>query len=125
MLSTINNRILGFAIDFFVVFFSGTMLGIIVMSFNSNLYFDSAMCFMCFWYIGGIMLKDLFGQSLGKKFAGIEIISNNGKKIPKYKLILRNVTCFMWPIEFLVVSLSENRTRLTDRALGLKVVKKL
>lgn len=124
MNNSINGRILAFIIDYFCIILFG---GLLFIPFADIVYVNYKIFILIFtlYYTFGIMLKDLFGQSLGKKIAGIKIVSDNGQKAPKYKLILRNITCFMWPIEFAVVALSEDHTRLTDKALGLKVVKKL
>ena len=118
-----RQRVLAFIIDWFIVFFTGTMVGTILFLFNRDMKPDTIGIFLSVWYMAGVLLKDCFGQSIGKRTVNIEIVPADGRgKIPKYKLILRNLTSFIWPVELAVAALSDDHTRFSDQWLGLKVV---
>lgn len=70
-----------------------------------------------------ILLKDVFGRSAGKRIKNLQILSDSGENVPKWKLILRNITFFIMPIELIAVALSDENKRLMDMLLGLKVIK--
>lgn len=70
-----------------------------------------------------ILLKDVFGRSAGKRIKNLQILSDSGEDVPKWKLILRNITFFIMPIELIAVALSDENKRLMDMLLGLKVIK--
>ena len=71
-------------------------MGTILFLFNRDMKLGTIGVFLSVWYIVGVLLKDCFGQSIGKRIVNIEVVPADGRgKIPKYKLILRNLTSFI------------------------------
>lgn len=68
-----------------------------------------------------ILLRDLFGRSLGKKILGLELLDSQGNKPKLWKRILRNITFAFFQVEILVVALSSDHQRLSDQLLHLRV----
>jgi uncharacterized RDD family membrane protein YckC len=97
-----------FGILFFVVNF-----GSFVNPTDSNLMepfetFNTILGFGMIYYL----LKDLYkGRSIGKRFMGLVVTDNNNKSaIPRMnRLIIRNVTVLIWPIEIIVLILKRRR----------------
>ena len=73
---------------------------------------------MCIYFF-----KDIInGQSIGKRIMRIRVVDLNGKKPSLFKLVIRNITIFIWPVEALLVLL--DKQRLGDRLAKTKVVDK-
>ena len=68
-----------------------------------------------------ILLRDLFGRSLGKKLLGLELLDSQGNKPKLWKRILRNITFAIFQIEIIIVALSRDHQRLSDQLLHLRV----
>lgn len=68
-----------------------------------------------------ILLRDLFGRSLGKKLLGLDLLDTQGKKPPLWKRILRNITFIIFQVEIIVVALNGDHQRLSDQLLHLRV----
>lgn len=73
-------------------------------------------------FVAAVLFKDVFGRSVGKRVRGLTIVSNSYEVVPKWKLILRNITFLVMPFELLVIGLSDENKRLTDMLLGLSVI---
>ena len=65
--------------------------------------------------------KDIIGgQSIGKRIMRIKIIAKDGGKPSIFRLILRNITISIWPIEFIILSLGKEK--LGDRIAKTKII---
>lgn len=117
-----KKRILAFLFDFYCLGMAGVVIGCIIIS-KIELDVTFIGLFVSVWFILVLLLKDVFGQSLGKRIGKIKVITADGGKPPVYKLILRNVTSFIWPIELIAMLVSDSKTRLSDKLLGLRVEK--
>ena len=60
------------------------------------------------------------GQSIGKKLMKIKVVDAHGKTPNIFKLIIRNITICIWPIEAILVLL--NKKKLGDRLAGTNIV---
>lgn len=70
------------------------------------------------------LLKDVLfrNASIGKKTFNVSIVSQfNGEKPNIWRIILRNITLVIWPVEVYLV-LYKQKTRLGDRLAKTKVV---
>lgn len=121
MYASVSNRVGAFFIDYVLILIIGVTAGTVAADLNGNVEIMgtviSVVGLVC------ILFKDIFGQSIGKRIFKIKIVTDEGQKPVIYKLILRNLTTFIWPIELLAITISESCTRLSDKILGLKVVK--
>lgn len=88
---------------------------------NMTNIFLSLFPFVMIWALLFALLRDITGRSLGKRAMGIRIISTKEEKVPRWKLIVRNVTTPIWPIEGIAVLVSGRR--IMDRMLGLELVR--
>jgi len=62
------------------------------------------------------------GQSIAKRIFGLQIIEpKNGEDATPIRCVIRNIFCFIWPIE-VIVTLFNPSKRLGDRIAGTKVV---
>ncbi|MBQ9994284.1 MAG: RDD family protein [Clostridia bacterium] len=70
-----------------------------------------------------ISLRDIRGTSIGKKLMHLKLVSldDTESEIPPLRRVLRNTTAIIWPIELISVVLTGSR--ISDRLLGLKIVK--
>jgi len=69
----------------------------------------------------GFIGKDLInGQSVGKRILNIRVVNENGEVPCVFCLFIRNITFFMWPIEFLLLLL--DKKRLGERIAKTNVV---
>ncbi|MDR2546647.1 MAG: RDD family protein [Lachnospiraceae bacterium] len=69
-------------------------------------------------------LKDIVkGQSPGKYMLGIAVRNrhNPSERPLIHKLLIRNIFTFIWPMEFLVLLCSENKTKIGDSIVGTDV----
>lgn len=85
-------------------------------SFNT---FYAILAFGMIYYV----VKDIHkGSSPGKKAIGLVVRdSENSGSIPKaHRLIIRNVTIFIWPVEFLLLLFTKRK--LGDRLAGTQVI---
>ena len=123
----IGRRIGAFILDQFLI----TIIAMIPFMIGfSNLVNDFDYFFTIFPISLGIcviayLCKDIFGsRSLGKRVFNIYVVEhediNNRPKI--YSLILRNVTTFLWFIEFFAMIFDENGRRIGDKLAKTQVV---
>lgn len=118
----IKKRILAFLIDYYcITFISMILINIIFIFFNREPDDGLVIRVFSLFVVCGLLLKDGFGQSLGKRLGKFRIVTADGQKPPIYKLILRNITTFIWPIELIAIAISESNTRFSDKLLGLRV----
>lgn len=72
-------------------------------------------------FIAFFLLRDILGRGPGKLICGLRVYSADNGKPACWRLILRNITTVIWPIEGLVILLSDSHRRLSDRVLKLYV----
>jgi uncharacterized RDD family membrane protein YckC len=76
-------------------------------------------------YVTLLLLKDISPLSIGKRLMKFEICSaSTGESATVKQRILRNITLFVWPVEVVVLLLSSDDRRLTDKMFGTVVKRK-
>ncbi|MBQ9994242.1 MAG: RDD family protein [Clostridia bacterium] len=70
-----------------------------------------------------ISLRDIRGTSIGKRLMHLKLVSSDDSEseISPRRRVLRNTTAIIWPIE--LISVVMTGSRISDRLLGLKIVK--
>lgn len=129
--SSRKRRIVAFIIDHFVMTF--LMVSIVFIALGPNFMDENnpskMMTTMLFVMIPGFILyfaKDsVKGISVGKWIVGIMIRDeNNQNEIPSFgRLFLRNLFIIIWPVEFIVLAINEQKKRLGDKVAKTVVVK--
>ncbi len=72
-----------------------------------------------------MIFRDALGKSIGKKILGLEIVNYKNKCRPKrIQLILRNITSFIMPLEFIFVLFRSDRRRIGDLIAGTEIIRK-
>ena len=103
-------RTIAFIIDLYITI--GITMILFVIVYRGNLFriFDHFFAYMLCVY-GLFCLKDLSFKNLSirKKIFGLEVLHNNNAKPNKITLIIRNVLCFIWPIEAILVLLKNKK----------------
>lgn len=120
MKASVKDRMGAFFLDEVIIFVIGVVVGIVVAVNTRVEYMRYGMSLVM---MVGILLKDITGQSLGKKLFRLKIVKEDGSDAHAYQLILHNVTDYIWLVELLLVLSSDSGTRLTDKLLHLQVVK--
>lgn len=120
MKASVAERMGAFFLDEVVIFLIGLIVAMVVAVNTSVEYMRYCLSLVM---MVGILLKDITGQSLGKKLFRLKIVKDDGSNAPAYQLILHNVTDYIWLVELLLVLTSDSGTRLTDKLLHLQVVK--
>lgn len=125
MKSFLYKRIIAFLVDFvplcivfnLVLNFIMTQIGISMLELvNSGIYYLVLFLLGSLW-----MFKDVFnGASVGKRIVKIRVVGENNQKPTTYKLILRNLTLVIWPLE--VYFLLNKKIRFGDKITNTKVV---
>lgn len=60
--------------------------------------------------LSGFILKDIIGgRSIGKRVTKIKVVKKTGLKASWPRLILRNITILIWPIEALLLLIGKER----------------
>lgn len=101
------------------------LLVLIIWQILSYVYYEFTHNYIPYYFAVLIYaLRDLvfLRSSLFKKVLGLEIVKQDGSKPKIYEIILRNITIFIWPIDFLF--LVKNKNRICDDFLKLKVEEK-
>ena len=91
---------------------------------NPDRMFSIAFVIMMFIAFFIYCLKDIIkGRSLGKRALGIAVRNRSDmSQIPSAgRLFLRNVFTFLWPLDFLVLVCSADRTKIGDKIAGTDV----
>lgn len=120
MKASVKDRMGAFFFDEVIIFVIGVVVGMVVAVNTRVEYMRYGMSLVM---MVGILLKDITGQSLGKKLFRLKIVRDDGSNAPAYQLILHNVTDYIWLVELLLVLASDSGTRLTDKLLHLQVIK--
>lgn len=132
LLASRKRRIASFFIDHFVFSF---IIVSIVFLVNSPNEFESSSGFFNFKtisiFIIGMFIyfaKDSFkGISIGKWVMGTMVRTNeNVYNVPSFgRLFLRNLFLILWPVEFIVMAMDENKRRLGDKYAKATVLNNL
>lgn len=123
-----RKRLLAFFIDYFILCILFAINGGMLLCVDTGLIPQDFTKYVLF--CGGIILlliillfiaKDAInGQSIGKKLMKIKVVDAHGKTPNIFKLIIRNITIYIWPIEAILVLL--NKKKLGDRLAGTNIV---
>ncbi len=120
-----EKRIMAFGIDFLIAsIIQGVLFAAVIVYATLNgkqkiiipaNFICTGICFIYF------LLKDISGQSIGKKCLKLRI-RNQDESLPlaKWKMILRNVFIPLWPVEAILLLSSDSR--LGDRVTNTVVV---
>lgn len=120
---TLRLRYIAFVIDFLLpTVIIMVLYTIVEYALNKNDPYPTAMAWIL---VFSLILKDIFGNSFGKRLFGLKIVSMiDGQKPTINQLILRNLLVFLLPIEaFMVVSKPDHR-RIGDFLAKTQVVSK-
>ncbi|GAA0182115.1 hypothetical protein SH2C18_45480 [Clostridium sediminicola] len=126
--ASIGERMISFLIDHIIitVLFMVIVFNAIISSTNeSDIISMITLLILLFSPIIYGMKDFLDGRSIGKRVFSIGVRSvDNPKKVPqKWRLLVRNLTIIIWPIEFLVIAFSSQGLRLGDMLAKTIVVK--
>lgn len=118
-------RISAFLIDYFIITIIASpflVLDILEINMENDILNLIIKNLFVIIILLGIFLKDIFDESgsIGKRIIGIKIKEFDYETIPKWKLILRNMTIIIWPIEVIVLLIT--KTKIIDGILNLEVV---
>ena len=123
-MSKVNKRISADLIDYGIVCVLFTIAGFIVFMIDGYyaiwdwyypLLFVTMIIFLC---------KDIVkGQSIGKRFNKLKVVDKYGNTPNPFKLIIRNITVVIWPLE-VYFTITEKK-RLGDRLAGTDVMETL
>lgn len=112
-------RLIAIFIDYYVILFVGFLLAFIVVTTGqalniSNIEFSIDLIINRITMpisIIGLLLKDLIfkNKSLGKKIMKIEVKKKNGQLPTSMELVLRNIFYIIWPIEFVILIICNQR----------------
>lgn len=112
-----KKRIIAAILDLLLVLIMWQILSYVYYEFTHNYipYYFAVLIYA---------LRDLIfkNSSIFKKALGLEIVKQDGSKPKIYEIILRNITLFIWPIDFLF--LIKNKNRICDNFFKLKVEEK-
>jgi len=128
--ATKGERVVAFFIDHMLlalVFILFIIIALMVDALNSVITFkqNSKVIFNLI-FLPGIAMKDFVGgRSIGKRAfnTGVRCVENPNEVPKKWKLFIRNLTLIIWPVDFLVMILNEERMRLGDILAKTVVVK--
>ena len=125
MKSILYKRILAFFIDFIPLCVVFTLILNFVMEKTEKSLLEltnNGVYYAVLLSVGLLsMLKDIFnGASIGKRIVKIKVVDENNQKPSIGKLILRNLTLVIWPLEFYF--LLNNKIKIGDRITKTQVV---
>jgi|ERR1035437_3546539 uncharacterized RDD family membrane protein YckC len=117
----LSNRLISALIDFIIIIAVGSLFLILLIVFKleNNLIFQA---FVISFLTCLFLYKDIFnGQSVGKNFTNLRIVSNDNDVIPIFRIVLRNFFIFLWPIDIILCLINPEK-RLGDYIAMSKVV---
>ena len=131
IVSSRKRRIVAFILDHFIFTFLIVSLIFVFLgqSYLDNIHSGKTLFIILLGIIFGFGIyfsKDSFrGISPGKWIMGIMVRDEkNRNEIPSFgRLLMRNVFIIIWPIEFIVLALSDNKQRIGDILAKTKVLK--
>ncbi len=120
-------RILAFLIDYivFVVLFVFINIGFMLEQYIGTIIMTKPLIVIYLITLSivllGLVLKDIFGgRSIGKRIMKIKVVRKSGEKASFLRLILRNISIVIWPIEALLLLIG--RGKIGDIIANTKVV---
>lgn len=118
------NKFLRRMVAFFIdIMTSSVPMGIIMIIVVSMWEMNAVVAALCAAICTAALLcKDLLKPSIGKRIMKMDIVGKDKSRPTAGKLIVRNLTFGLWFIELIIVSVSKDETRLTDKLLGLEVI---
>ena len=118
---TLNKkRFIAFAIDYLIIEgIEGTAL-ILAMLIQTETALNIAMIFAAVVEVAYLLRDVIGGQSIGKRIMRIKVVDKNGEKASVSRLVLRNITAYIWPVEALLMLLKKER--IGDRLAKTRVI---
>ncbi len=120
-------RILAFLIDYivFVLLFAFINIGFMLDQYIGTTIMTKPLIVIYLITLSivllGLVLKDIFGgRSIGKRIMKIKVVRKNSEKASVWRLIFRNITIVIWPIEALLLLIG--REKIGDVIANTKVV---
>lgn len=121
-----KERLIAFGIDYLLLITFQGIVGQILMLNTDNSNLVNMILFLTLITSVIMFCKDLIkGQSIGKRIMKIAVVNADDLTICSnpFKLILRNITLPLWPIEAILFLSSENGVRLGDKLTNTTVKK--
>ncbi|MEJ2628678.1 MAG: RDD family protein [bacterium] len=117
-IASLNDRFIGALIDY-LLWIVVTIIGYSLSSIINNGWIIYSIIFLPF------LLKDITGQSPGKKIVKTKIVSkkNRNKKPNIFFLMIRNLFYFILTFDVLFIFFTRENRRLVDIVTGTVVVK--
>ena len=112
-----RGRALAFVIDI-IVFMIAFVLVNIIPFYDDYILLSSDLeeKYYIFYVISLLVISILFlgkdlirGQSFGKKIAKIRVVVKGKGRLYVFRLLLRNITIFIWPIELVLLLLGKQK----------------
>ncbi len=126
--SVILPRVGAFVLDYLISFLLAVIVGVAVLlsTHNQGLGFLAVGSTMFGYYI---ILEGAFGQTVGKRVAGVVVVNRDGQPIGFSESFIRNILrlidgIFNYAVGLVVMLLTEDRQRVGDLAAGTVVVRK-
>lgn len=125
-IGTIGERMFSFLIDYFIFTLLFLVVGFNVFTVITERNLLPMNIMIILVILLTYIFKDIFnGRSLGKRLfrLGVRCIEDPSILPNKWRLLLRNITLIIWPIEFFIIIFSPTGIRLGDRLAKTIVVK--
>lgn len=117
-----EKRVLAFLIDYGIICILSAVLSLVAMLLQDQSQvitgiLTGIVLLLDFVYI----FKDVVGgQSIGKRFEKIKVVGKDGNDTDLIRLIARNITLVIWPVEAILLILG--RERIGDKLAKTKVI---
>ena len=113
-MNILGRRILAFLIDELLVMLFMMLLSLVPLNMNTDtlgaVWLDLLYYFALLSCMFILIFKDIIGgQSIGKRIMKIKVVDLYDNKPNIFRLILRNITIFIWPVEFLLLLLGKRK----------------
>lgn len=127
--NVLGRRIVAFLIDHLVLMLVGGTLGVFLMIKFDNTTTKLELAIYAALAVSLITLpyffKDIIkGKSIGKRIMGLQVrLGSDRTKVPSvWRLVFRNITTFMWPIEVIVLTFNKEGKKIGDMLCNTEVV---
>lgn len=125
MKSNLVKRWIAFAIDALILFLveMGCLLLMGIDLMQSN-YIDDYPVLFVFFTLLLVLVRDIWGRSIGKMVMGLRIVRTDGTegKPTVLQLVLRNITTPIWLVEAFFLCKGKTHSRFIDKCLQIDVV---
>lgn len=113
----LGRRIGAFIIDYLIITMLAFIPFLFLPGFSGMSSFETNFTILMVIAISGILLKDVFGRSIGKMIFGIHIAHGDAadKRVTAGQRILRNIPMLFWPIELIMTFNDPYNRRLGDK----------